>query len=199
MSYSSFNEGVRPGGLTTGTQVRILLCYILDNVKAPLTRSLLETVLLEGALANYFVLADSLAQLVEQGLATLDDGGAYILTSAGRTVAQSLEEDLPRSVKEAAINGVIAAQQHATNAAANKSEVVTTSTGRAVRCTIADETGELFSMQLYMPDQLTAESARRLFAQNGSHVYRLVLAALTQNKQLAQDAIEKLQDTAKQP
>ena len=38
MSNQAFTGGVRPGGLTTSTEIRILLCYLLKSIGIPLTR-----------------------------------------------------------------------------------------------------------------------------------------------------------------
>ena len=70
MTAQLFTEGVKPGGLTSGTEIRILLCYILNNVTLPVSRKQLEDVLLGEELANYFAMADSMAQLMDQGLVT---------------------------------------------------------------------------------------------------------------------------------
>ena len=188
MQDSSFTEGVRPGGLTTSREIRILLCYLIDNIKPPVTRRQIELALLEAQLANYFVLADSMAQLAEQGLAT-EEGGAFSLTSAGRTVAKTLGDELPRTVREAAVEGVLLMQHHATQAAAYQSEITSTGSGRMVACSITDISGPLFKLELYLPDDLSAEMAKTRFAQNGDDVYRLVLAGLTGRAELAKDAL----------
>lgn len=188
---SAFTEGVKPGGLTTGTQIRILLCYLMDSVGAPVRREELEEVLLGEELANYFAMAESMAQLIEQGLVTEGDEG-YTVTDAGKTVARTLSDEVPRTVRDAAVRGVIRAQQYAAKAAVHKSEIVQGPGGRAVHCAIGDEAGPLFRMELYMPDELTAETVKEQFIEKGDEVYKLVLAALTDNRQLAEKALLKL-------
>lgn len=191
---SPFTEGVKPGGLTTGTQIRILLCYLMDSVGAPVRREELEEVLLGEELANYFAMAESLGQLLEQGLITEGDSG-YTVADAGKTVARTLSDEVPRTVRDAAVRGVIRAQQYAAKMAVHKSEVVQGPHGRSVKCAIGDEAGPLFRMELYMPDELTAEAVRGQFVEKGDEVYKLVLAALTDNRQLAEKALLKLKDS----
>lgn len=191
MASGSFTEGVRPGGLTTGKEIRILLCYLVDKAGGVLRRVDLEEVLAEAELANYFVLAESLGQLSQQGLLQEQDGLLQI-TEEGRTVARNLAEDLPRTVREAAVRGVISAQQYAARAAAYGCEILHEEKGRAVRCRIGDEAGQLFSLTLYMPDDLTAQAVKDRFVQQGEEVYQLLLAALTQNRPLALQALNSL-------
>lgn len=190
---SDFYEGVRPGGLTTSTEVRILLCYLLDSIPAPTSRAQIDEVLLGEELVNYFVLAQSMIQLKEQGLVEGDDEG-YTLTEAGRTVGRSLARSVPLSVREAALRAGIRAQQYAAKAAAHHSEILTDpATGRrSVHCAIGDEAGPLFRLELYMPDALSAEAARERFIECGDEAYKLLLAALTQNRELAQSALDAM-------
>ena len=42
---SAFSAGVRFGGLTDRTEIKILLCYLLSNAKQPLTsQQIIDTV-----------------------------------------------------------------------------------------------------------------------------------------------------------
>ena len=191
MPVSNFSEGVRPGGLTTTTEVRILLCYILDSLNVPITRQQLEDVLLGEELVNYFAMAESLTQLVAQGLMTEEDG-VFRITEQGRTVAQTLAQDVPRTVRDTAVRGVIRAQQYAAKQAAHHSQVVKTAQGNVVQASIGDGAGPLFKLELYMPDDLTAKAVQRKFVEHGDTVYKLVLAALTENRELAQSALAAL-------
>ena len=49
----AFTAGVKPGGLTDDTQIRILLCYLIKTA-GPLTRDTLQGALLQVQLVNYF-------------------------------------------------------------------------------------------------------------------------------------------------
>ncbi len=48
----AFTAGVRPGGLTSSTEIRLLLCYLVKNA-GPITRKEIENALMEEALVNY--------------------------------------------------------------------------------------------------------------------------------------------------
>lgn len=188
----SFNEGVRPGGLTTNTEIRILLCYLLDCIDAPITHDQIVDVLLGEELVNYFVLAEALSKLCSQGLISQSSEG-YRITDTGRTVAQTLAQDVPRTIREAAVRGVIRAQQYAAKTAAHRCDIVNDGSGRIVRCTIGDEAGTLFKMELFMPDELSAQAVKEKFIESGDNVFKLVLSALTGNKEIAAKALEALE------
>lgn len=195
MAGNQFNEGVRPGGLTTATEMRILLCYLIDNVQQPVSREEIENVLVGEELANYFLLAESLGHLVEQGLATAEEGG-YRITPAGREVAHTLGHEVPRTVREAAAKGVIRAQEFAARQAVHRCKItpLENGKGRKVHCAIEDEAGTLFCMELFLPDDLTAKTAQQQFTNRGDVVFKLLLAALTDNRTLAQRALDELEE-----
>ncbi len=191
MNDQLFTEGVKPGGLTGSLEIRILLCYILDSVEPPVPRDMLSEVLVGEELANYFAMADGIGQLLEQALVTENETGLTI-TEAGKTVARTLYDEVPRTVRDTAVRGVIRAQQLLANSAAYKAEVVKLENGRLVKCAIDDEAGPLFGLDLYMPDDLTADAVKTAFTEKGDTIYKLVLAALTGNKPLAERTLGQL-------
>ena len=94
----AFTAGVRPGGLTDSTEIRLLLCYLVKNA-GPITRTEIENALMEEQLVNYFEIGSCLDDITRQQLVTLKED-RYSITEKGRKVAQELAYDLPRSVRE---------------------------------------------------------------------------------------------------
>lgn len=88
----AFTAGVKMGGLTNDTEIRILLCYLIKSV-GPVTREAMEAALLQEELVNYFEFVGALNDLVAQGLA-IEGANGYTITEKGTTVAQTLSEDL---------------------------------------------------------------------------------------------------------
>ncbi len=100
---------------------------------APLTRAEIEQALLGEQLVNYFELSAGLADLEENGLATVDEAGGWRITPKGLAVADELSIDLlPRTVREAAVRAAVRAQQWARKAAQHKAEAKRPAT--ATRC-----------------------------------------------------------------
>lgn len=180
MAGDAFLAGVKPGGLTSSTEIRILLCYLIKTA-APLQRQPLEDALMQEQLVNYFELAGSLADLEDQGLAVLDEKG-YTITPKGATIADTLADDLPRSVRESAVRAVIRAQIHLRKEAQNIAEVQWTKDGYLVHCSISDMGTEIFHLSLMMPDELTADMVRNRFVDNGTEIFRLLLENLTETE-----------------
>ena len=89
----AFTAGVRPGGLTNSTEIRLLLCYLVKNA-GPITRTEIENALMEEALVNYFEIGSCLDDITRQSLVTLQND-RYAITEKGRKVAQELAYDRP--------------------------------------------------------------------------------------------------------
>ena len=183
MSNQAFTGGVRPGGLTTSTEIRILLCYLLKSIGIPLTRQEIENALLSEELVNYFELSDALDKLCALGHLTLE-GDAYRVTASGSDLADTLEGEVPRSVRESAVNAVLTAQQYKRKQAQHKAQVSKAADGWRVRCTIEDLGESVFSVELYLPDELTANAVKEKFIADGDDVFRCMLGLLTDNRQL---------------
>lgn len=191
MSREAFTAGVKPGGLTNTTQIRILLCYLIRTVAQPLSRQELESALLEQQLVNYFELAAGLADLEQQKLVRLEKG-RYHITPEGRKVADLLLTDLPRSVREQAVQAAVLAQQYARKAAENQALVRRTPDGWQLDCRIQEMDREVFSLSLLMPDQATAEAARDAFVHKGGDFYKILLAMFSGSGALAAEWLKNL-------
>lgn len=177
MEANAFTGGVKPGGLTSTVEVRILLCYLIKTA-APLSRQELENALLGEELVNYFELAGSLADLEQQGLIR-QENDRFRITEKGSTVADTLAYDLPRSVRESAVRAVLRAQAWLRKAAQHKAAVTHEEGCYRVDCRIEDLGSEVFRLQLEMPDRLTAEAVKNRFIERGSEIFALLLDALT--------------------
>lgn len=173
----AFTAGVKPGGLTNSTQIRLLLCYLIEHA-GPLTRQEIETALLEEQLVNYFEFCSGLEDVVARKLVKEQDG-QYTITEKGTKVASELEQDLPRSVRSAAVKAAIRAQVWNKKSAEYHAEVHETPNGWSIQCSISSVKAQDFNLELMMPDRLTAEMVRRRFVLRGNEVYKVLLDALT--------------------
>ena len=175
----AFTAGVKPGGLTDNTQIRILLCYLVKTA-GPLTRDTLQGALLQEQLVNYFEFADALADVERQQLVASDEQEQYSITEKGSTVADTLAYDLPRTVRESAIRAVMQIQSWKHKAAMNRAHIEEEDGEYVVWCAIGDMGSDVFRLQLARPDKLTAETIKNNFTAHGSEIYSKVMDMLTQ-------------------
>ena len=119
---SAFSAGVRFGGLTDRTEIKILLCYLLTNSPQPLTSQQIVDTIIGQQLVNYFELQEALGNLVEQGL-IIENDDCYSITDEGKGISKELEKALPFSVKERAYKAVIEILQYENLKRQNKTTI----------------------------------------------------------------------------
>lgn len=178
----AFTAGVRPGGLTDDTQIRMLLCYLV-KVAGPVKRETMQGALLQEQLVNYFEFADALAEIEKQQLVTVDEDGRYTITRRGTTVADTLAYDLPRTVRERAVAAVLRCQTWARKEAKYSARITEKADGHCtVRCTVKGLDSELFCLELGAPDRLSAELVKKQFILKGNEIYQLLINKLTEEE-----------------
>ena len=177
----AFTAGVRPGGLTSSTEIRLLLCYLVQH-SGPVTQRQLETALMDAQLVNYFEIGSCLDDIRRQGLVECA-GGEYTITAKGRRVARELTDDLPLSVRERAVAAVVKAQLWTRKQAEYSAVVSERPDGHCtVRCMINRLDERLFCLELGMPDRLTAELVKKQFILKGNEIYQLLINKLTEDE-----------------
>lgn len=191
MQRDAFTGGVEPGGLWNKNDIRILLCYILASVNAPLSRESISEIVQGKALANYFEVGDALDSLLKQGNVSCEEDGSFTLTSSGREIAASLDATLPLSVRDKALEAAMRLVAEAKARRENRVEVSKEENGYQVTCHISGGETDLMSVALHVPDKAQAELVERNFYRDPEGVYRLLLAALTGDKDYAKEFFGK--------
>ena len=187
MRQDAFTGGVDPGGLWNQNDLRILLCYILSSVNAPLSGQDLSEILQRKALANYFEAGDALAALEQRGNVVREEDGCYRVTEAGREIAETLDATLPLSVRDKALEAAFTLLAQAKAQRENRVELQKIKQGYQVTCHISGGDMDLMAVTLYVPDRAQAEMVKRSFYKDPAGVYKLVLASLTKDTSLARE------------
>ena len=174
MEYDAFTGGVAPGGLRSKSDIRILICYMLKSVNAPLSGDDIIKVLQEKSLANYFEASDALSALVSLGNVTREE---------------DLEQLIPSSVRDKAVAAATALLASAKMERENVATIVRTENGYNVTCHISGGEMELMSLTVYVPDLYQAREVKKNFHRDPQRVYNLMLAALTGDDEMMKSAV----------
>lgn len=191
MKQDAFTGGVEPGGLWNKNDIRILLCYILSSVDAPLSGEDISQIMQEKSLANYFEVGDALAALLQQGNVARDEEGCYRVTPAGREIADSLDATLPLSVRDKALESALRLMADARARRENRVDVTKTDKGCQVVCHISGGELDLMTVSLYVPDEAQAELVKRNFHRDPAGIYKLLLSSLTGDTAFAKSFFEE--------
>ena len=182
MENDAFVAGIAPGGLTSHSEVKILCCYLINNMDKPVSQDVLVSAVSKDGLVNYFELISALTELTDSGHLILSDC-CYTVSESGRQIAALLSGDLPFSVRSKAGDSLRYLAEHERRSHDNKVEIRKTGTGYEVRCSISDLTeGPLYSLTVYVPSLSAANTVRDNFIDKAEQLLRNDLSLLTGEK-----------------
>ena len=194
MEFDALTEGVKLGGLRNKNEIKILICYIFEQVQRSLSIEDIINIVQITQLANYFECTEAFNDLIQKGNLELakDCNNKYILTQSGYLIASQLESELPRTVKDKALGTALIIENRAKADKENKVEIKETTNGYNVICYITDGDINLCSFSLYVPNEDQARIVKRNFQDSPTLVYNVIIASVTQNKDLIQNALENI-------
>lgn len=179
--YDAFFEGVEPGGLRSRSEIKTLISYIICRVDTGITKNQINNILGEKCLANYFEVNQALSELIKTGNVRLDfDGDEEVLypTQLGKSNTRQLENELPYSVKETALNATVEMMTKLKRERENKIEIEPHLNGYNVTVSITDNDDKLLSITLFVADSEQAENVKEKFLRDPVRLYSTVVALL---------------------
>lgn len=182
MISDAMNAGVNPGGLRSRTDIRVLICYILNSISSPVPLDSVKEQLHFNGIANYFETAFAITELTESEhiSVTVEDGTSlYTLNESGRSVCDALAGSLPQSVKDNSLKIAEGIVNRRRNERENKVSIEKTDLGVYVTCSVMEKQLELVSVKLLVPDDDTADTVKENFLNNPIETLVNVTAALT--------------------
>ncbi len=86
MEFDALTAGVKPGGLRSKQDIKLLICYLLSSIPQGLSKTDLINVLQDNNLANYFEVASAFDELLKQGNLTeaQEEETFYTVTASGK-------------------------------------------------------------------------------------------------------------------
>lgn len=183
MEYDAFDAGIELGGLRSRDDIRLLVCYLLKSIDAPMTRQMLNDAMQEDGLANFFEVGQAIEELLKTGNITadiLDDEEVITVTEKGRDAAELLQTSLPRTVREKAVNSAIRLTTKAKVERENKIEVKKEDDGGyTITFTLFDRDTEMMKLSIYVVDSLQLETVKQNFINDPVKVYSSIITSLT--------------------
>lgn len=177
MEYDSFSEGVELGGLRTKNEIKILIGYLLSRLDTPLTREQLDEIICGEEIANYFEMSQALCELVENGNIKIENN-ELIITETGRENSETLEHDIPYTVREKAFNTAVRLQTRLRRERENKIEIERVEKGCNVILSVVDADDEIMSVKLFVADYDQALSVKERFLADPVNIYSNIVALL---------------------
>lgn len=183
MLSDALNAGLRPGGLQSRTEIRVLICFLLNNIAVPVPlESVKEQLHFEG-IANFFELSVAVEELCDSGHITAvsaENGKKlYSIADEGRNVANTLSFGLPLSVKEHSLEIANRIVKRTANEQQHTVLIEKTELGLYVTCTVMEGEMKLASVNLLVPDDETAAAVKENFLNDPAKTLLNITAGLT--------------------
>ena len=176
----AFMAGVEPGGLTNVQEIRILLCYMLRSVNAPIPRDALTDINTAGGMANYFDTEDAIEDLIRLQHLVQTEDKLVATTVTGNQIGESLGVRIPYTLRERSVKAALQLLKRREVERNNKAEIRKLEEGGyAVTCTVMDGERALLSVTLRVSDPWQAEQIKEQFLTDPALLYRSNLAVLT--------------------
>jgi len=182
MDNDTLTVGVSPDGIKNRTDIRILICYMLDQFDEPLTKSDLIELIFTNQYANYLEALSAIEHLIENDhLMHNDKTDALILAPLGKRVSDDLSSRLPNSIRtksRAAIDKLLSRRR---NERENGFIVTEQDGGFHVTCVIGSKIPDdsAMNISLFLPTQERVNDARERFYDDPEGLYRLIYAYMT--------------------
>lgn len=194
MAFDTFDEGISLGGMRSKTEIRTLICYMFKSVGRPMSKDAVINALMEKGLANYFETSACFDDLLRNGNIELADHekGLYFNTANGDIIATQLEDTLPPTVKERALECALSLLKREQIESENKVTITKTENGYNVTCRISGGDMDLLSFTVYVPDINQARLIRKNFHKNPDMFYSVMIAMLTRNKRAVKENLTEL-------
>lgn len=176
-------------GIRSTEKIKILVCYIMNTVKAPLSRSLIQSVLYDNGIANYFEISQAVDDLL--GVNAIEASGSensealFEINEKGIKIAEELEKELSVYIKNKAVKAAMLTLLYEKRKKENHVEITKLSDKR-YRLDITMYSGmekddELLKVSVYVTDAVQAEAMKNSFINNPVTLYEKVIEGLTSN------------------
>lgn len=181
-----FMQNVKLGGPNTIFDIKVMLCYILNSLKAPISAENLLTVIQSEQLVNYFEYESAMGELCDGGQVEkfyVDDEEFYRLSENGAALVVDLESSLTMTLRSRAVASAIRVLSFKQNAKENNVTIKKADgEGYILSFEIPGTPEPLCKAELYFPERLQAEMARDGFLESPTLAYTAILSALTGDK-----------------
>lgn len=184
MTFDAFDEGIIPGGIRSKNEIRILICYLIDSVKVPVSKEIILESLQRDGLANYFEASSCFDELVNKEHIISDNNKDYILNSSGKLIASQLSNTVPLTVKEKALFCALSILEQQKKDRENKVEIEKSDNGYYLKCSMSGGAVSLLDFKLYVPNYDEAKILKKNLRENPELLYKTMLSVLTKQKDL---------------
>lgn len=173
------------GALDEVYEIRILLCYLLQNTPQKLTQDQLVEVATKDDMINYFYLADAIGGMLRGGFAIREkgeDGNEYYsLTEKGEAIAVEFRSYIPRALRDRIVKSATELFEQIKRDREVKCTITELENGFEVSFILLSEKSTLLDIKLYAPDYEQAKKIKRNIMHDPTSFYLDLIGIVLDN------------------
>ena len=159
-------------------EVKVLILFIMRRLPEPVTLEVLTGLALCDDGIGYFDVTDCLADLIESKHIRFEDN-KYSLTSKGERNGETLEKNLPYSVRIKAEASAALVRSNLNREAMIKTQSsINDNGGYKVSLSLSDGIGDIISMELFAANEQQANTIEKGFRKDAEKIYHAIIDLL---------------------
>ncbi len=163
-------------------QNKLIIMYIMQGLKIPVSNIHITKLVLETRLMNYFMLQQSLNELHDGKLVSLDKG-QYVLTEAGRNALQYFLNLIPPGIKKRLDKTAPSNRKEIREETLITADFIPESEEKfTVACGIKENDFALIELKAAVGTKKEARSVCENWKNHSSEIYMEIIEALTKNR-----------------
>lgn len=169
-------------GNETFTLYKLIILYMLNKVDFPLTTSQISEFILEQGYTTYFRLQETLAELVDSDLVTVENTHnrtLYRLTENGESTIAFFRNKISTEI-QADIDRFLSEKEYALKeeVSVKTDYYLTTNHEYEVRCQIIENGSNLIDLKLVVPTETEAETIANNWTRKNQEIYTSLITEL---------------------
>lgn len=172
--------------LNSAHDVKVMLCYLLDKLKNPVTEDQLYEIAQDSEIINYFYYTEAIADLLKnKSVVRVErDGVTYIeATEKGKFGAEYFNDSIPYYFRKKLLKTAMYYFARIKRESEADVEISEVHNGYEVNCNIKDTTFDMMRIALYAPDYDQAKFIKEKILLDPAGFYSRIISFALENEE----------------
>ena len=182
LQFDAFTAGIEDGGLRSSSSIAILACYIIARSTEKLTAKNVVDALVEGKIANYFEISSAISKMIKTNNLVENEDGHLSITEKCAFNVEMLENDLPITIREKAVELAAKTARLEIYKKENKATVEKDGDKYKVTLHVSDKDCDFMVLSLFFPSEAQAQVVKEKFQTHPGEVYENLINSIFSNE-----------------
>ena len=171
------------GGIRSTEKIKIIICYIIVNTTAELSRDSIQSALYDNSIANYFEISQAIDDLLKVGAIT-ENNGILSVSEKGLQIANDLKDEISvyiknKAVRSTALTSVLEKRTRENDVTITKIDTKKYKLDITMYSGLNRESDEVLHLSVFVSDEMQAQVMKQTFLNNPANLYEKIIGALT--------------------